>query len=73
MIKGGRDMIKGGRVPPRPPLNEPLEPHVNLDINYRQGKETNLRALFSIFIEKKAAQVGFTTTTSCFQGSHSTN
>ena len=22
--KGGRDLIKGGRVPPPPPLNEPL-------------------------------------------------
>ena len=42
-------------------------------IKGKEGKETNLRTLFSIFIEKKAVQVGFKPTTSYFQGSHSTN
>ena len=39
----------------------------------RQGKEINLTTLFSIFIEKSAALVGFEPTTSCFQDSRSTN
>ena len=39
----------------------------------RQGKEINLTTLFSIFIEKSAALVGFEPTTSCFQDSCSTN
>ena len=39
----------------------------------RQTRQMNLRDLFSIFIEIKAAQVGFEPTTSCFQCSHPTN
>ena len=46
--------------------------HLNFRLQ-RQGKEMNLRALVSIFMEEKAAQVGFEPTTSCFQGSRSTN
>ena len=39
--------------------------HVTFKLQ-RQGKEMNLRALFSVFIEKKATQVEFEPTTFCF-------
>ena len=48
------------------------ELYVNFRLQ-RQGKQTNLRALFSIFIEKKVVQVGFEPMAYCFQGSCSTN
>ena len=38
--------------------------HVNLDFQRQINKATNLRALFSIFIGKKAAQARFEPTTS---------
>ena len=50
-----------------------LPVHVNLDFKDKQGNKHESPLFFSIFIQKKAAQVGLEPTTSCFQGSRSTN
>ena len=44
---------------------------VNLDFKGKQGNE--LESPLFYFHRKKAAQMGFEPTTSCFQGSRSTN
>ena len=44
---------------------------MNLDFKGKQGNEPE--SLLFYFIRKKITRVGFESTTSCFQGSHSTN